>query len=42
MKIKDLDKGEWMCAKCRRKWKENNYNVIVLCELCIVKRRKLI
>lgn len=37
-----LNKGEWMCSKCRKAWKENNYNVILLCTSCIAKRNYIL
>lgn len=37
-----LDNGEWMCNKCKKAWKENNYNAIVLCGACIAKREYLL
>lgn len=36
--MKDLDNGEWLCYKCKKVWKENNYNVITLCNSCTTKR----
>ena len=37
----DINNGEWMCHRCKKAWKENHYNVIVLCDSCISKREHL-
>jgi hypothetical protein len=40
--MSDLNNGEWMCNKCRKVWKDSDYNIIALCDSCIVKREYLL